>query len=156
MGGFWMGAYGNSRFVLKPSLAITDFLAKKTQLVNYCENLPSWNPPICDSQIYCFSCRYLAQLGLRQLGLPQFPSQGVSEYGWKSDRENQCASSLSRLLKPISEIQQYSGAALGRLRVRFGDRLGKPMSLFFESFLKPIGRANSTRGQPYLVVGYKD
>ena len=49
----------NSRFVLQPavaivsevsissgnSLATTDFLAKKTLLVNYHGNPPSWNPP---------------------------------------------------------------------------------------------------------------
>ena len=52
MGGFRKGGSCNNRFVLKPdvaiasevstlgksSLAITDFLVKKTQLVNYCEN----------------------------------------------------------------------------------------------------------------------
>ena len=56
MGGFQKG---NSRFVLKPdvavasevaifskaSLAITDSLAKRTQLANYCGKPPSWNPP---------------------------------------------------------------------------------------------------------------
>ena len=36
----------------------------------------------------------------------------------------------------------------GRLRVRLEERLGKPMGLDSEPFLKPIGRANSTRGQP--------
>ena len=46
------------------------------------------------------------------------------------------------------ESQQYSGTALGCLRVRLEERLGKPMGLFSEPFLKPIGAANSTRGQP--------
>ena len=79
-------------------------------------------------------------------GLPGLKEcQGVSEYSWKSDWENRCALILSYSNR---ESQQYSGTALGRLRVRFGDRLGKPMGLFFEPFLKPIGRANSTRRQP--------
>ena len=47
---------------------------------------------------------------------------------------------------PILGNQQYSWTALGHLRVRFGK---KPMGLFPEAFWKPIGRANSTRGQPY-------
>ena len=34
------------------------------------------------------------------------------------------------------ESQQYSGTALGRLRVRLAERLGKPMGLFSEPFLK--------------------
>ena len=53
------------------------------------------------------------------------------------------------ILETNRESQQYSGTALRRLRVRFGDRLGKPMGLSFELFLKPIGRANSTWGQAY-------
>ena len=59
------GGSCNSRFVLKPdvatastlsissknAIAITDFLTKTTQLVNYCENpLPGTTPPIRDSQ----------------------------------------------------------------------------------------------------------
>ena len=42
----------------------------------------------------------------------------------------------------------YSGTGSGRLRVQLGDRLGKPMGLLFEPFLKSISRANSSRGQP--------
>ena len=49
------------------------------------------------------------------------------------------------------ESQQDSGTALGLLRVRFEERLGKPMGVIPEPFLKPIGRANSTRGQPKKV-----
>ena len=45
---------------------------------------------------------------------------------------------------PIIFKDQRSGC----LRVRLGERLGKPMGLDSEPFLKPIGRANSTRGQP--------
>ena len=64
MGGFWKGGSCNRGFVLRPDVAIAsevsissknslakaEFLAKKTQLVNYCENPPSWKPPILDSQ----------------------------------------------------------------------------------------------------------
>ena len=61
MGGFRKGGGScNSRFVLNPgvamaseasistknSLGITDLLAKKTQLVNYCENSPFLEPPL--------------------------------------------------------------------------------------------------------------
>ena len=54
------------------------------------------------------------------------------------------------------ESQQHSGAALVRLRVRLEGRviitqsLGKSIGLDSEPFLKPIGRANSTQGQPYV------
>ena len=34
----------------KVSLVITDFLAKRTQLANYCRKLPSWNPAIREIQ----------------------------------------------------------------------------------------------------------
>ena len=36
-----------------------------------------------------------------------------------------------------------------RLRVRLEERLGKLMCLNSKLFLKPVGRANSTRGQPW-------
>ena len=52
------------------------------------------------------------------------------------------------ILETNWESQQYSGTALGRLRLRLEERLGKPMGLDLEPFLKPIGRANSTRGHP--------
>ena len=58
-GGSSEGGSRNNRFALKPdvtiasdmlifsknSLAITDFLAKKTQLTSYCGKPPSWTPP---------------------------------------------------------------------------------------------------------------
>ena len=52
------------------------------------------------------------------------------------------------ILETNRESQQYSGTALGRLRVRLVEWLGNPMGLDSEPFLKPIGRANSTRGHP--------
>ena len=74
--------------------------------------------------------------------------QGVSEYGLKSDWENRW-SFRQAIPNTNRESQQYSGTALGRLRVRFEGPLGKPMALYFKPFLKPIGRASSTQGQPY-------
>ena len=56
--------------------------------------------------------------------------------------------SIRAILETNRESQQYSGTALGRLRVRFAEPSGKPMGLYPEPFWKPIGRANSTRGQP--------
>ena len=46
------------------------------------------------------------------------------------------APKFQAMLKTNPESQRYSETALGCLRVRFGDRLGKPMSLLFEPFLK--------------------
>ena len=57
--------------------------------------------------------------------------------------------SIRAILETNRECQQYSGTALGRLRVRFAEPSGKPMGLYPEPFWKPIARANSTRGQPY-------
>ena len=51
------------------------------------------------------------------------------------------------------KIGQRSGLKIGqrsgRLRVRFEERLGKPMCLNSKLFWRPIGRANSTLGQPW-------
>ena len=74
----------------------------------------------------------------------------VSEYGWKSDWENRWD-----LIRSHSGNQSGEPTVLGdslrRLRVRLEERLGKPMGLDSEPFLKPIGRANSTRGHPYFL-----
>ena len=41
-------------------------------------------------------------------------------------------------------------------RLRLEERLGKPMGLDSEPFLKPIARASSIRGQPYFSVSEYD
>ena len=53
------------------------------------------------------------------------------------------------------ESRRYSGTALERLRVRFEERLGKPMGLCSETSPKSIGRANSARGNPKYPVSKK-
>ena len=59
------------------------------------------------------------------------------------------------------KLEEYCGVSLsselrsqesGRLRARLEEQLGKPACLSSKPFLKPIGRSNSTRGQPYLGV----
>ena len=45
-------------------------------------------------------------------------------------------------------LNAVRGGKSGGLRVRLEEWLGKPMGLDSEPFLKPIGRANSTQGQP--------
>ena len=84
---------------------------------------------------------------LRKNVARDFISQGVSEYGWESDGKTDVPW-FGAIPETNRESQQYSGMALGRLRVRLPESLGKPMGLDLEPFLKIIGRANSTRGQP--------
>ena len=92
-GVFGSGGSCNNSFVLKHDLAIasevpissqnflarTDFLVEKTQLINYCRNPTSWNPPILASQLKrdcnCDPHGKARKIGALNQGIP--PKQSV-------------------------------------------------------------------------------
>ena len=85
-------------------------------------------------------------------------SQGVSEYGWESDWENRWALIRSHSWNQ-SGVPTVLGDSLRASPSTVGRAIGKTDGPWFGavSEFKPIGRANSTRRQPYLGllgVGY--